>query len=259
MKPMLSIAGKAALVTGGARGIGGAVAERLLAEGASVVVADVDPTAVDEFVATADNPLLHGLIADTSSEADVVKVVRTAVDDFGSLDLVMNNAGIAGPAELLTDISVEDFDRTVAVNQRGVFLVLRESIKQMLAQGSAGSIVNTSSAAGLRGFRMRGPYAATKHAVIGLTRVAAIEYAEQNIRVNAICPGPIMTRHLGPLAEKWGGGQEGSGFEEMTAAVPMKRIGAPSEVAALVVWLLSDEASYITGNAVPIDGGRDAK
>lgn len=252
------IEGKVALVTGGARGLGGATVLRLLEEGAYVVAADVDEDEIKRFTSEQSSDRLLGLPLDVSSESGVQHAVDETVSRFGSLDLVFNNAGIAGPAKPLVEIDVADFDRVYSVNQRGVFLVLKSAIQQMLRQGNGGSIVNTSSAAGLRGFRMRGPYCAVKHAVLGLTKVAAVEYALDGIRVNAVCPGPIETRHIGPVGAAWGGGSEAAGRAEMAKAVPMGRIGEPDEVGALVAWLLSDEASFITGGTYTIDGGRDA-
>jgi len=253
-----SFEGKVGLVTGGASGIGGAVARRLAEYGAKVVIADLNGEAAAEHAASLPDGSAVALAADVSVEADVKACIATAVESFGRLDVVHNNAGITGPAKHLVDIEVEDFDRVLAVNARGVFLVLRESCRHFATRQQPGAIVNTSSAAGLRGYRMRTPYSASKHAVVGLTKVAALEGALAGIRVNAVCPGPIETAFISSVAREWGGGDIDKGRAEMSESVPMHRLGTPTEAAALICWLLSDDASFMTGAIVPIDGGRTA-
>jgi 3alpha(or 20beta)-hydroxysteroid dehydrogenase len=246
---------KVALVTGGGSGIGATVAARLAEGGARVVIADLDGKAA-AAQATSLGAAATAVAADVSDEADVRACIETALDAFGRLDIVHNNAGITGPAKHLLEIETADFDRVLAVNARGVFLVLRESFRHFTELGQAGAIVNTSSVAGLRGYRMRTPYSASKHAVVGLTKVAALEGAAHGIRVNAVCPGPIETPFIASVAREWGGGDIEKGRAEMSDSVPLQRLGTPDEAAALVCWLLSDEASYMTGAIVPIDGGR---
>jgi NAD(P)-dependent dehydrogenase (short-subunit alcohol dehydrogenase family) len=251
-------AGKVGLVTGGASGIGAAVAARLTSSGAKVVIADQNGDAAADHAASLPPGSAVGIAADVSVEADVQNCLATALSEFGRLDVVHNNAGITGPAKHLIDIEVDDFDRVLAVNARGVFLVLREACRHFTAQRQPGAIVNTSSAAGLRGYRMRTPYSASKHAVVGLTKVAALEGALHGIRVNAVCPGPIETAFISSVALEWGAGDIDKGRAEMSESVPMHRLGTPTEAAALICWLLSDDASYMTGAIVPIDGGRTA-
>jgi NAD(P)-dependent dehydrogenase (short-subunit alcohol dehydrogenase family) len=250
--------GKVALVTGGASGIGAAVATRLAAEGARVVIADLNGGAAAAHAATLPASSASSVECDVSQPEAVARAFAEAVERFGRVDLVHNNAGATGPAKPLVEIEPEEFDGVVAVNVRGVFLVLREAFAQFERQAGGGAIVNTASTAGLRGYRMRAPYAATKHAVVGLTKVAALEGAEHGVRVNAICPGPIETPFIASVAEAWGGGDIEKGRAEMSTSVPLARLGQPEEVAALVCWLLSDEAPYVTGTVIPIDGGRTA-
>jgi 3alpha(or 20beta)-hydroxysteroid dehydrogenase len=253
-----SLEGKVGLVTGGASGIGGATAECLVASGAKVVIADLKGDGAAELAASLPSGSAVGIAADVSVQEDVERCVTTALSIFGRLDVVHNNAGITGPAKNLIDFDVDDFDRVLAINARGVFLVLREACRHFTSLRQAGAIVNTSSAAGLRGYRMRTAYSASKHAVVGLTKVAALEMAENHVRVNAICPGPIETAFISSVAREWGGGDIEKGRAEMSESVPMKRLGTPAEAAALVCWLLSDEASFMTGAIVSIDGGRTA-
>ena len=248
-----SMNGKAGLVTGAASGIGRACAIRFAAEGASVVVADL-PTAREggeHTVALIRDAGGEAEFAacDVSSAADSEALVTRVVECFGRLDFAHNNAGIGGGHARLADVDDAHFDRVIAVNLRGVFLGMKHQIRRMLASGGGqgGSIVNTASNAGLRGVRLLGAYAASKHGVVGLTRNAAVEYAEDGIRVNAVCPGAIMT----PLAMR--------GTPERRAEImrpqAMKRFGEPEEVAAAVAWLCSDDASFITGVALPVDAG----
>jgi 3-oxoacyl-[acyl-carrier protein] reductase len=251
------LAGKVALVTGGASGIGAATAVRLSEEGARLVIVDLDGAAAAQHAASLPGDAIS-VEADVSEPDAVAHAFAAGVERFGRVDLVHNNAGATGPAKPLVEIEPAEFDRVVAVNVRGVFLVLRAAFGQLGRQGSGGAIVNTASTAGLRGYRMRAPYAATKHAVVGITKVAALEGASSGIRVNAVCPGPIETQFIAKVAEAWGGGDVEKGRAEMSSSVPLERLGQPEEVAGLVAWLLSDEAPYVTGAIVPIDGGRTA-
>ncbi|MBO0851129.1 MAG: glucose 1-dehydrogenase [Pseudonocardia sp.] len=254
-----SMNGKAGLVTGAASGIGRACAVRLAAEGASVIVADL-PTAREggeHTVALIRDAGGEAEFAacDVSSAADSEALVARVVECFGRLDFAHNNAGIGGGHARLADVDDAHFDRVIAVNLRGVFLGMKYQIREMLTRGggggggesSGGCIVNTASNAGLRGIRLLGAYAASKHGVVGLTRSAAVEYAEDGIRVNAVCPGAIMT----PLAMR--GTPERR--QEIMRPQAMKRFGEPEEVAAAVAWLCSDDASFVTGVALPVDAG----
>jgi NAD(P)-dependent dehydrogenase (short-subunit alcohol dehydrogenase family) len=244
--------GKAGLVTGAASGIGRACALRFAHEGAGVIVADLPSASrgAEETVAqiTADGGRAEYFACDVSSAADNEALVTHVVQRFGQLDFAHNNAGI-GVHRLLHETSDEDFDRVIAVNLRGTFLGLKHQIRQMLDNDppNRGSIVNTSSNAGLRAVTMLSAYAASKHGILGLTKNAAVEYAQDGIRVNAVCPGAIMT----PLMSD----QPPERQQEILAPQAMTRFGDPAEVAAAVVWLCSAEASFVTGVALPVDAG----
>ena len=240
--------GKAGLVTGAASGIGRACAVRFAAEGASVVVADLESArrGGEQTVQTINDAggRAEFFACDVSRAEDSQALVAHVVARFGRLDFAHNNAGI-GVHALLADTEDEDFDRVVAVNLRGTFLGMKHQIRQM--QGNGGAIVNTASNAGLRGVKRIGAYAATKHGILGLTKNAAIEYANDGIRVNAVCPGAIMT----PLATNLPPERQ----QEILRPQALSRFGEPEEVAAAVVWLCSDEASFVTGVAMPVDAG----
>jgi NAD(P)-dependent dehydrogenase (short-subunit alcohol dehydrogenase family) len=241
--------GKAGLVTGAASGIGRACAMRFGQESAAVVVSDLENARAggEETVAqiVAAGGTAEFFPCDVALEEDNEELVTYVVERFGGLDFAHNNAGI-GVHALLADTSAEDFDRTIAVNLRGTFLGMKHQIRQMLA-GGGGAIVNMSSNAGLHAVKFLSAYTASKHGVVGLTKNAAIEYAEDGIRVNAVCPGAIMT----PLMTA----QTPERQQEILAPQAMKRFGTPEEVAAAVVWLCSDEASFVTGVALPVDAG----
>jgi NAD(P)-dependent dehydrogenase (short-subunit alcohol dehydrogenase family) len=242
--------GKAGLVTGGASGIGRACAVRFAAEGASVIVADLDQARAggEETVAAIEAAGGHAefFACDVASGPDNEALVARVVERYGRLDFAHNNAGI-GIHALIHETSDEDFDRTIAVNLRSTFLGMKHEIRQMLAAGGGGAIVNTSSNAGLGAVIGLGAYAASKHGILGLTKNAATEYANDSIRVNAVCPAAIMT----PLM--WNVPPD----RRLAIMAPqaMSRPGTPEEVAAAVVWLCSDEASFVTGVALPVDAG----
>lgn len=247
---MTSLEGKVALVTGAASGIGRASSLALAEAGATVVAADVDE---DGLAETAQRIEKVGGRAETTrcdvtQEADVRQAVETALAINGQLDIAHNNAGIEGPLAKLTDVSVEDFDRVIAVDLKGVFLGLKHQIPVMAEQGS-GSIINTASVAGLVANQGAAAYSAAKHGVVGLTRTAAAEWARKGVRVNAICPGWTDTAMVGRVDDR-----NPRVRENYLAAVPAGRLGEPEEVAALVVFLAGDEAAYLNGAALPIDG-----
>lgn len=243
--------GKVALVTGGSTGIGQATSLVLSREGARVVIADI---AVDAATRTVEMIKKNGgeacfIRADVSRAAEVESLVTQVVSAFGRLDCAFNNAGIEGDLASTVDCTEENFDRTIAVNLKGVWLCLRQEIRQMLRQGG-GSIVNTASVAGLVGFVSAPAYGASKFGVVGLTKTAALEYAEQGIRVNAVCPGVIQTPMIDRIVES--GLISAEAYQEME---PLKRFGKPAEIGEAVCWLLSDQASFVTGVALPVDGG----
>lgn len=237
--------GRRALVTGGGSGIGLATVRRLLAEGAQVVAADLDPAAA---AAEGADPVL----CDVTDPASVAAAVAQAEP----LDLLVANAGIAPPARELWDIEPEEFDAVMAVNVRGVFLTLRAVLPGMVERGS-GAVVVTSSAAGLRGVNWFGSYCASKHAVVGLVRSVALDVADRGVRVNAVCPGTVKTPILGQLRQT-----PDDLLERIrragTTLVPMDRLGEADEVARVITFLLSEDASFMTGAAVPVDGGHTA-
>jgi len=242
--------GKVAFVTGGASGLGAAAAQRFSDEGAQVVVADIDAAGAEKVAASLrDGYAVHLDAADARS---VARAVADAVEHYGRLDVVFNNAGITGPQQILHELEVEDWDRVRAVNGDGIFYVMKYTIEAMLRSGG-GSIVNTSSTAGLTGQLNISAYTFAKAGIVGLTRSAAIEYAKQNIRVNAIAPTVVWT----PLVQRFA--ESAPDPEEMRAVMenynPMPGIPTAEDVAAVVAFLSSDEARWITGHTVPIDGG----
>jgi NAD(P)-dependent dehydrogenase (short-subunit alcohol dehydrogenase family) len=245
-----SMEGKAGLVTGAASGIGRACAIRFAQEGAAVVVSDLEPSRLggEQTVATIRSAggAAEFFPCDVSSSAENAALVAHVVATYGNLDYAHNNAGI-GVHQRLHETSDEDFDRVIAVNLRGVFLGLKHQIGQMLTQASGGAIVNTSSNAGLMAVVGLSAYTASKHGILGLTKNAAVEYANDKIRVNAVCPGAIMTPLMSDLPP--------ARAAEILAPQAMTRPGDPAEVAAAVVWLCSDEASFVTGVGLPVDGG----
>jgi NAD(P)-dependent dehydrogenase (short-subunit alcohol dehydrogenase family) len=243
--------GKVALVTGAASGLGKATAIMFAARGAKVVVSDMSVEAGEQVVAdiNAKGGEAIFVACNVTKEDEVNALVSKTVSHFGKLDYGINNAGIGGLWTPTHKYPTDNFEQVMAVNSTGVFFCMRAEIQQMLAQGF-GSIVNVSSVSGLVGFPNNLAYATSKHAVIGLTKTAALEYAKKGIRVNAVCPVFTIT----PLVE---GMFEfiGDFKDKLEAAIPMKRFGQPDEVAETIVWLSSDAASFITGHALPIDGG----
>ncbi|RLA44928.1 MAG: short chain dehydrogenase [Gammaproteobacteria bacterium] len=246
------VKGKVALVTGAGSGIGRASALAFVREGAKVLVADVNDTAGEETVKLIEQAGGEAVYqhCDISKEADVEAMVAKVVQAFGRLDCAYNNAGAPGEGFSIVDDTVENFDFNYAVNLKGAWLSMKHTARQMIAQGDGGAIVTTSSFAGLEGVRNSGAYVAAKHGVIGLTKTGAIELASKNIRVNAICPGPIGTALLQSAI-----GENDMARTHMEKLTVMRRFGEPDEIANAAVWLCSDQASYLTGVSLPVDGG----
>lgn len=248
-------AGKVVLVTGGASGIGRAVVERLAADGARLVIADIlagDGERVAEQVRQAGGEAVF-VHTDVRHSDQVQAMVGTALDAYGRLDCAVNNAGVEHGLQALADFGEEDWERVQDINLKGVWLCLKYELPVMVRQGQ-GSIVNLASVAGLVGAALFGPYVASKHGVVGLTRTAALEYGRMGVRVNAVCPSAIRTEMFErslvdrqDLADK------------LVRNSPMRRLGEPAEVAEAVVWLCSDAASFVNGHALTVDGGMTAQ
>ena len=251
--------GKVALVTGGASGIGRATALACAREGAKLVIADLHAEGGQQTVHLITEKGGDAIFVqvDVSSVAAVEAMIRTAVGTYGRLDCAHNNAGIsgfgiAGDAYTLTaEYPEERWHQVIAVNLTGVWLCMKYELQQMLSQGS-GALVNTASVAGLIGSRGLAAYVASKHGVVGLTKTAALEYAQQGIRVNCVCPGVIQT----PMTERV---LRDPARQAQITARPMGRVGTPEEVAEAVVWLCSDAASFVTGHTMTVDGGMVAQ
>lgn len=242
---------KAILVTGASTGIGRATALRAAQEGARVMVADVNTVEGPNTVAAINEAGGKAVFIETDvTQSDQVRAaIAATVEHFGSLDGAFNNAGIEGVFTNITRLSEEDYDRTMAVNAKGVWLCVKYEIEQMLQSGG-GSIVSTASVAGIAGTRGASAYAASKHAVVGITKTAALEMATRGIRVNCVCPGVIET----PMVERLRG-ETGLDTSSLIAMQPIGRTGDPREIGEAVVWLLSDQSSFVTGVAMPVDGG----
>ncbi|HEU4324194.1 MAG TPA: glucose 1-dehydrogenase [Roseiflexaceae bacterium] len=248
---------KVAVITGGAGGIGRATGLRFAQEGARVLLVDRDGAALEEAVAAIGSDSASAAVADVSQGEEVAGYVQAAVERYGRIDVFFNNAGIEGAIKPLIEQSEEEFDRVIAVNLRGVWLGLKHVIPVML-RGGGGSVIITSSVAGLIGSPGLGVYCASKHGVIGLMRTAALEYAQAGLRVNTINPGAVATRMLRSLEEAAGPEGVAQTRERLTAMVPQGRYGAPEEVADLALFLASDESRYCNGGIYTIDGGLTA-
>jgi len=247
---------KIALITGGAAGIGLETARLFLREGASVVLVDLKEDDLAKAADTLKGEVLT-IAADVSSSEDTARYVRETVDRFGRIDVFFNNAGIEGKVAPLVDQKIDDFDRVMAVNVRGAFLGLQHVLPVMTGQKS-GSVINMSSIAGLQGSPNLAPYITSKHAVVGLTRAAAIEAAPNGVRVNSVHPSPVNTRMMRSLEEGFNPGQGAAVKDQLTATIPLGRYGESADIAALVLFLASDEAAFITGAQYPVDGGMAA-
>jgi NAD(P)-dependent dehydrogenase (short-subunit alcohol dehydrogenase family) len=244
---------KVAIVTGGSFGIGRATAIAFAKRGAKVVIADWIEDKETLSVIQAHGGKAIFVRCDVSKDADVKNMVDKTIVQFGRLDFAFNNAGIEGASAPTHQCTEDNWDKTIGVNLKGMWLCLKHEIMQMLKTGG-GTIVNNASIAGLVGFTNIPAYVASKHGVIGLTKNAALEYAKSNIRVNVVCPGVIKT----PMIDRFTGKSKEveKQFESME---PVGRLGQPEEVAETVIWLCSDASSFVTGDAIPVDGGWTAQ
>lgn len=238
------------IVTGGSTGIGHAAALRFAEEDSRVVLADVN---VEDGLATVDEIEEMGgeatfVETDVSDPDDVQNMVDTAVDTYGGLDFAFNNAGVEGESVASSEQSLDNWEQVIDVNLKGVFMGMKAEIPAMLESGG-GAIVNTASIAGIVGFPELSPYVASKHGVIGLTKTAALEYSGEGVRVNAVCPGVIDT----PMVER--SSEDSESIDQAIAATPLGRLGAPNEIGDAAVWLCSEESSFVTGEAMVVDGG----
>lgn len=244
--------GKTVVITGAASGIGRFTAFAFAKNGANVVIGDVSEKAKETVDLITENGGT-GLFLKTNvaNEEDVKNLINTAVEKFGQVDFAFNNAGILPPTNPLADIETANFDKIIAVDLKGVFLAMKYQIKQMLKQGG-GTIVNTSSVAGLIADPGMSSYVAAKHGVAGLTKAAALDYGKENIRINAIAPGLVRT----PMTERWLNDPQ---FKDaLLANIPMGRASEPDEIAHIVLFLCSNQASFINGAVIPVDGGQVA-
>ncbi|MDO8685519.1 MAG: SDR family NAD(P)-dependent oxidoreductase [Clostridiales bacterium] len=258
---MGKLEGKVAIVTGAARGIGRDVAKRLAEEGTSVVLADINPKVLEtanEVMTEVPGSKCIGAVVDVSSGKEVDNLVQKAVDEFGRLDIMFNNAGINQKMTPLAETEDSVFDRIININLRGVFNGSRAATKQMLKQGGGGYIINTASYYGKRGYAYFAVYCASKAAVINFTQAHALEAIKHNIRVNCICPGNMMTEmHKQSLREE--AELKGTTFDEMREfyrkSIPVQRHGTGDDIAGAVVFLCSEDGSYTIGEAINVSGG----
>lgn len=255
---MARLSGKVAIITGAARGIGRATAERFAREGAQMMLVDRDEEPLRALAREIGAQQARAHVADVSDPEQSVRYVAATVSAWGGVDILIANAGIGGPIMPLIQMSVEQFDQIIAVNLRGVWLGLRAAIPAMRSRGG-GSIVITSSYLGLRGVQGGGAYVASKHAITGLMKTAALEHARDNIRINTIHPGLIETRLADDMERGFSPKDPDIGKQKLLRGIPMRRYGQPEEMANVITFLASDEASYCTGQTFSADGGQTAR
>jgi short-subunit dehydrogenase len=254
---MSGFQGKVVVITGGAGEIGKAAAKLLSTEGADVLLVDRDAKALDAAVAEIGSEQVVACVADVTEVASTQAYVRAAVDRFGGIDVLLSNAGIEGKVAPIFDADPADFDRVIAVNVRGVWLSLKYAIPEMRKRGG-GSIVISSSIAGLRGTAGVTPYVTSKHAVIGMMRAAALECAPFNIRVNTVNPSPVETRMMRSLEEGLMPGKAEEVHTMLKAMIPLQRYAEADDVAKLMRFLACDDSAFITGSVYSVDGGLNA-
>jgi NAD(P)-dependent dehydrogenase (short-subunit alcohol dehydrogenase family) len=245
-----------AIVTGAASGIGLEAAKAFAHKGASVVMSDVDEERLEESCKVVDmiNEKTVFIKADVSEEDDVKKLIRFTLDTFGGIDIACNNAGVGGELNATADYTVAEWDRVIGINLRGQWLCMKYQIPEMLKRGK-GSIINVASILGKVGFANAPAYVAAKHGLVGLTKSAALEYGARGVRVNAIAPAFIET----PMLERAGLTTDPEAKQQLVQLHPIGRLGQPEEVAHAIVWLASDEASFVTGHTLLVDGGYTAR
>lgn len=249
---------KVIVITGGSGGIGKETAARFLEEGASVMLVDIDEAGLDTTrKALGGGERVLTAKADVSNEDDVKKYVQSAIDTFGRIDVLFNNAGIEGKVAPLEEQDTAMFDKVMAINVRGAYLGLKHVLPHMYNAGS-GSVINTSSISGLQGSADILPYVTSKHAVTGMTKVAALEAARHNVRVNSVHPSPVNTRMMRSLEAGFAPGDADAAKATLEKAIPLGRYGEVGDIASLVLFLASDESRFITGAQYRIDGGMGA-
>lgn len=255
---MARLQDKVAVITGGAGGIGVAAGQLFVQEGAKVLLVDLHEAALQQAVQTMGGEAASYEVADVTQPEHTQRYVRTAVERYGGIDVFVANAGVEGVVQPISDYPIEVFDHVMAVNVRGVWLGLKYVLPQLHKRGG-GSIIITSSVAGIRGTAGVSAYIASKHAVIGLMRTAALEGAPFGIRVNTVNPAPIETRMMRALEEGFAPGAAQQAKQRIATSVPLQRYGTPEEVAQLMLFLASDESRYCTGGVYMVDGGMSAR
>jgi NAD(P)-dependent dehydrogenase (short-subunit alcohol dehydrogenase family) len=243
------------IVTGAGGGLGVATVSALAARGARILAVDLDEQGLDRCAAAAQGPgavIRH--VADVTDEGAVKALVARAIAEFGQLGAIFNNAAVEGPIAEIGDIPVEEYDRTMRINVRSVFLGMKHAVPHLRA--SRGAILNTASTGGMMGWPGISPYVASKHAVVGLTRAVALENAGQGVRVNVLCPGPMDTRMIWSIGEAMAPGDRPEQQRQLEATIPVGRLGRPEEVASFATWLLLDGPEYLTGAVLPVDGAQ---
>lgn len=249
---------KVAIITGGAGGIGLQAGNLFAREGAKVLLVDLHEDALKEAVQTIGSDAVRYCAADVTQPDQTQRYIQAAVEQFGGVDVLLANAGIEGEVKPITDYAIDTFDQVMAVNVRGVWLGLKYAAPEIARRGG-GSIVITSSVAGVRGAAGMSAYIASKHAVIGLMRTAALEMADRKIRVNTVNPAPVDTRMMRSLEKGFEPDDPGRAKEMVSAMVPLQRYADPVEVARIMLFLASDESSYCSGGAYMVDGGMTAR